>query len=471
MDRYDGLELVATGGMAEVWRGFDTRLRRAVAIKLLDERYADDAGFRARLMREARTAAAIGSHPNVVMIFDVGESGGRPFIVMQYAPGGSVADRVARGRLPVDQCLRWLDQAADALDHAHHEGIVHRDVKPANLLLDAADDVLVADFGIARAADPAITQLTHAGEVLGTPGYIAPEQAEGGDVSSASDRYALGAVAFELLTGRRPFQRTTTMAELVAHVHTPVPSVRELDDALPAELDAVFRRALAKDPDARFASAAQFVHALRRALDRADEAGADVAAIASYEQEPTVALAPAVRTRPRLGSAAAVLLLLFAVAGIAALLLARQAEPERVADPAPAVQAREPRNDGATRADEPRADPEPAVQPEPDAPDPEPAAPPTLSVAEATRLNDDAWALMQQGRYEDAVPLLERALPALEGAGLPEAYASYNLGKSLLETGHCSRVRELLMRSQSLQRPRQEIAAALAEHEARCGRA
>jgi serine/threonine protein kinase len=168
-----------------------------------------------------------------VTIFDVGEWGGRPYLVMEYLPGGSLADRLLRdGRPSTGVALRWLEHAARGLDAAHAAGIVHRDVKPANMLLDERDDVRMADFGIARAVG--VDSLTTAGTVLGTAGYIAPEQARGEQSTPASDRYALGVVAFELLSGVRPFERDTPTAEALAHVNAPVPSVRDFRQDLTA---------------------------------------------------------------------------------------------------------------------------------------------------------------------------------------------------------------------------------------------
>lgn len=499
MERYEELELIARGGMAEVWRGCDTKLRRTVAIKLLDERYSEERGFRARLQREARTAASLGSHPHVVLIYDVGEWDERPFIVMQYASGGSIAGQMQEGRQPVGRCLRWLDQAADALDHAHYQGIVHRDVKPGNLLLDGQGGVLVADFGIARAADAALTQLTRTGDVLGTPGYIAPEQAEDGDVTVASDRYSLAAVGFELLTGRRPFERSTTIAEVIAHVHDEVPSVIDLDATLPAGLDRVFARALAKDPDARYASATQFVEALRGELEVSPEPGSDVAAIERFDSDSTAVLPVAggpregaaavaagetrppesvVRARParrsnRLSLLAPLALLALAAVLAAALIASRGDQPSAARDSAPArMNTPRTRTSGPAPATRRTAVPVDAPQASPNDPvEPLPVIDATAvpSQSDARRLNDEAYALMRRGRYADAVPILERALPALQGLGISEAYTSYNLAKSLLETGQCDRVQGLLERSQQLQRPRREITDAMAEFQSRCG--
>src|SRR5213079_2576595 len=182
--------------------------------------------------------------PHIVTIFDVGEHAGRPFIVMEYLSGGSLEQRIRKdGAQPPGQALEWLEQAAVALDAAHRNGVVHRDVKPANLLLDRDGNVHVADFGVASAAG--MDSLTATGTVLGTAGYLSPEQAQGDRATPASDRYALAVVAFELLTGKRPFEADSPTAEATAHVHASVPSLCDHNGALPCELDPVFERALA----------------------------------------------------------------------------------------------------------------------------------------------------------------------------------------------------------------------------------
>ena len=198
-DRYQDVEPIAQGAMGNVYRAMDTTLDRVVAVKLLAEPYVADDSARRRFAREARAAARVSSDPNIVTIFDVGDAGERPYIVMEYIDGISLEERLRSGRQKPSDALRWLEQAARALDYAHSKGVVHRDVKPGNLLLDAADNVHVADFGIASAAW--MPSLTASGTILGTAGYLAPEQALGEPTSAASDRYALAVVAYELLTG------------------------------------------------------------------------------------------------------------------------------------------------------------------------------------------------------------------------------------------------------------------------------
>ena len=216
-------ERIARGGMGEIFRAEDADLARIVAIKVLADRYANDEAIRARFTREALAAARLSDAPSTVTIFDVGEHDDHPYIVMEYLSGGSLADRLVRdGAQPIGRSLDWLGQAAAALDAAHASGIVHRDVKPANLLLDSDNRVKVADFGVASAVG--LGSLTEVGTVVGTAGYLAPEQARGEKATPASDRYALAVVAFELLTGRAPFERESSTAEALAHVQRADPA-------------------------------------------------------------------------------------------------------------------------------------------------------------------------------------------------------------------------------------------------------
>src|SRR4029453_18779098 len=256
--RYRRPTRIGYGGMGEILRAEDEELGRAVAIKLLAERYARDESLRARFTREALAAARLSGEQGTVTIFDVGEWHGRPFIVMEFLGGGSLEDRLRGGAPPVDDALTWIDQAAAALDAAHRRGVVHRDVKPGNLLLDLDGDVRVADFGIASAAG--LHSLTLTGTVLGTAGYLAPQQARGDRATPAGDRSALAVVAYELLPGRRPFESDSPTAEAAAHVQAGVPSISP-------QLDPVFRRALAKDPGDRFETGSDFAAALREALE------------------------------------------------------------------------------------------------------------------------------------------------------------------------------------------------------------
>ncbi len=256
---------IATGGMGEVWRGTDTVLGRSVAVKLLKEEFADDATFRSRFETEARHAAAL-HHPGIASVFDVGERAAnersghaRPYLVMELVEGQPLSALLGQGRDLDPQAVRdLLSQVGDALGAAHAAGIIHRDVKPANLIVTPQGKVKVTDFGIARAADG--VGITRTGAVMGTPQYLSPEQAEGKPATSASDVYALGVVAFECLAGRRPFDAESPVATALAHIREPVP---DLPASVPGDLAAVVRRALAKNPAERYPDGAAFADALR----------------------------------------------------------------------------------------------------------------------------------------------------------------------------------------------------------------
>ena len=254
---------IATGGMGEVWRARDTALGRDVAIKLLKPEFAGDPVFRSRFEAEARHAARL-QHPGIAAIYDVGEqmtqSGDvRPFLVMELVDGRPLSALIRPGvGMDPDVVRDLLGQAGEALAVAHAAGIVHRDVKPANLLVTADRTVKVTDFGIARALSSA--SVTGTGAVMGTPQYLSPEQARGEVASPASDVYGLGVVAYECLAGRRPFEKETAVATALAHLNEPVPP---LPPSVPADLAAVVMRALAKQPGERFPDAAAFAAAVR----------------------------------------------------------------------------------------------------------------------------------------------------------------------------------------------------------------
>jgi hypothetical protein len=242
--RFEYVRLLGHGGMGAVFLARDGFLSRQVAVKVLASELADDAVARERFAREATLAGRLGTHAHIVTAYEADEWKGRPYVVFEYMPNGTVADQLERHGAPTrSKALRWLEQAADALDHAHAAKVVHRDIKPANLLLDAEENISVADFGVSRRAGE--STLTAEGEVVGTAGYFAPEQLDGRGATAASDRFALAVVAYQLLTGRLPT------------AHRP---------GLAAPVEAVFDRALADEPERRYPTAAAFVEALRTAV-------------------------------------------------------------------------------------------------------------------------------------------------------------------------------------------------------------
>ena len=279
--RYTRRHRIATGGMGEVWLAHDEVLNRDVAVKYLKQEYADDDGFRTRFLNEARSAASL-LHPGIATVFDFGEGGGTgsddpPYLVMEYVDGHTLSELLATGRpLDPEQARDVVAQAGVALGVAHAAGLVHRDVKPGNLMVTPDGIVKITDFGIARAGDG--MALTETGQLLGTPQYISPEQAAGSPATAASDVYALGVVLFECLTGRRPFEADSPVATALAQVRDPVP---ELPPEVPRALADVTRRALAKKPG-----------------DRYPDASAFAAALAALAPEPTIMMSAPVAAPP-----------------------------------------------------------------------------------------------------------------------------------------------------------------------------
>ena len=443
--RYRDPERVGHGGMGEIFRALDESLGRQVAIKVLAERFAEDDAVRRRFMREALAAARLSGEPNTVTIFDVGEWNERPFIVMEHLSGGTLDDRIAReGPQPVDRILRWLEQAAAALDHAHGRGIVHRDVKPGNLLLDRDGNVHVADFGIASAAG--MDSLTATGTILGTAGYLSPEQAQGQRATAASDLYGLGVVAFELLTGDRPYRRESMTAEAAAHVNEPVPSAAARRRGLPREVDLVFQRALAKRPEHRYPSGRAFVDALDDAL-RASATDETVAM--------PVPVPAAPRPARRWPYVVALLLLGALAGGILAFALTRGGHHTTLVKTVRG-KARTVTRHVTTSA-----------SPPPPSPPPPPPAPASQS---GVALDAAGFAKMRAGDYQGALPLLEQAVSKLQGTGLlDEAYADYNLASTRLHLGSCDGVKDLLKSSEHIQGHRSAIDAARAQEKQQCG--
>ena len=268
---YELQSKLGAGGMGVVYRAVHRRLGQARAIKVLPTVFAHDEMFLQRFEREARLASEL-RHPNIVMIFDIAEENGVNYIVMELLDGRSLHEVIREdGPLPLERAIGLLGQLADALDFAHQRGVVHRDIKPGNALVGANDHVTLVDFGIARAAEG--TRLTEANTRIGTAEYMAPETITEGESGSGTDLYALGVIAYEMLTGRVPFTGVNSQTIMYAQIHTPPPSPRSLRTDLPPSIEQVVLRQLDKDPTHRYPTGQAFVRALYDAPVRAGGPG------------------------------------------------------------------------------------------------------------------------------------------------------------------------------------------------------
>ena len=249
------------GGMATVYRGYDPRFEREVAVKVLPpELLHADPQFRARFEREAKIIAQL-EHPSIVPVYDVGEENNQPYFVMRFMNGGSLSDRIKNGVMSVGEAAKILDQIAPGLDEAHAKGFIHRDLKPSNILFDTKGSPYISDFGIAKISEGSGT-MTGSG-IIGTPAYMAPEQATGDAVDGRADVYALGIILFEMLTGKQPYEADTPMAIAIKHVTDPVPRILTVNPNLPADMDLIIQKAMAKNRDERFGTAVEMVQTLK----------------------------------------------------------------------------------------------------------------------------------------------------------------------------------------------------------------
>ncbi len=248
--------------MATVYHGYDPRFEREVAVKVLpSELLHADPQFKLRFEREAKIIAQL-EHSSIVPVYDVGEEQGQPYFVMRYMNGGSLSERIKAKIMTVEEATKILARIAPGMDEAHSKGIVHRDLKPSNILFDSKDIPYISDFGIAKLSQAQSGNVTGSA-IIGTPAYMAPEQASGEAVDGRSDIYALGIILYEMLTGRQPYEADTPMAVAIKHITDPVPHILEANPNLPNEIEAVIQAAMAKNKDERFATAGDLVEALR----------------------------------------------------------------------------------------------------------------------------------------------------------------------------------------------------------------
>ncbi|WAC93563.1 serine/threonine-protein kinase [Mycobacterium sp. Aquia_213] len=261
--RYRLTELLGRGGMGEVWRAYDPEMNRVVALKVLVPSFANDQAFQERFRREARSAARL-DEPHVVPIYDFGEVDGRLYVTMRLIRGRDLRDLLNDGPLPPARAVGIIEQIASALHAAHEIGLVHRDVKPSNILVAEDDFAYLIDFGIARAAGE--SSMTVTGATMGTAAYMSPERLNAGHADARADIYALACVLHEALTGQRPYPGESLEQQLVGHLTSPPPRPSALQPGVPEAMDAVVATGMAKDPDQRYATAKDLAHAARAAL-------------------------------------------------------------------------------------------------------------------------------------------------------------------------------------------------------------
>ncbi len=486
---------IADGGMASVWCAQDSLLSRQVAIKVLAPRFRQDERAVRAFEREARAAARLSSHRNIVTIYDVGESwtvdvGGRPhqaerepgppFIVMEHLTGGSVADALRHRHVSPDEARRWIHEAAAALDYAHGHGVIHGDVKPGNLLLDGERVLHIADFGIARIAHEDTSSTT--GSLFGTAAYISPEQALGKRATAASDRYALAIVAFELLTGERPFAAEGFAALARLHVKEPPPAATSRRPTLPPTLDPVLWRAMAKEGTQRWPTATALAGAIDAALFERrvmfSRSGAQLPGRAARIAGPIAPRpGPAAHTPPERRShttkahvahaspeprrpggqrrRARALRALGAVAALAAVIAvaiaAGQSSPHRHLLAATRSRPKPTRPALATvHATRQPATPKPTTSTSP--------AKPNQS---ASALEAEGHSLMLAGNYQQAVTVLQQALHAAAPGSLIYEWALYDLGHTYREMGNVQLAIPLLQQRLRYPDSRQVVAQEL----------
>ena len=261
--RYELREELGHGGMATVYRAYDPLFQRKVALKIINRELLDDLEIRAGFERETRILAKL-EHAAIVPVYDVDRDNNQLFFVMRYMSGGSLTERIQSRSLSLSQMAHILQRVAAALDYAHQRGVIHRDLKPDNILFDEYDNAYISDFGIAKLTQTA-TKLTNP-SIIGTPTHMSPEQAKGEDVDGRSDIYSLGVILFEMLSGRMPYEARTPLGLALKHAAYPVPRILSLNPNLPPDIEAVNEKVMAKERDKRYRSGLEFVNAFIAAL-------------------------------------------------------------------------------------------------------------------------------------------------------------------------------------------------------------
>jgi serine/threonine-protein kinase len=402
---YRLVEPIGEGGTSVVYRAEHVRLGRSAALKLLTPALGE-ADFRERFLRESRLAASL-DHPSIVPVYDAGEADDVLYIAMQHIDGSDLkALLIAEGRLPVRRALRIVSQIASALDAAHARGLVHRDVKPANILVGANDRSFLSDFGVVK--ELASSSRTRTGGFVGTIDYCAPEQIEGRDVDERVDVYALACVFYECIVGTSPFRRSSDVATLNAHLHAPPPRFSKAAPDLPPALEPVLAKALAKSPLDRFGTCGELVAALRAAVAE-----------------------PRVHSRRLVVSLA-----LLAGAALAGAAIATGLVVGLRHDPAPRVTT--------------------VVERQPTAQSPIALDTLVLKSTDGRTLNDAAFFLINAKEYARAIPFARRAVRYADKSTATYGYATFNYGLALLKVGQCKAALPLLRHALKLETPTQK---------------
>ncbi len=247
------------GGMATVYRAYDPRVDREVAIKVLPREMLHDPQFHVRFEREIKMVAKL-EHPAIVPIYDVGDIDGQPYYVMRLMSGGTLSDWIEKGGFSIEDTARIIERLASGLAYAHKKGVIHRDLKPGNILFDQNGDPYLSDFGVAKFMD--VAQNLTGSAVIGTPAYMSPEQAQSGEVDARSDVYGLGAIIYEMLSGSQPYSAETPMGVVVKHITEPIPEILDSKPELPEAVDTIIKTAMAKEREQRFATTSELAQAL-----------------------------------------------------------------------------------------------------------------------------------------------------------------------------------------------------------------